>query len=109
FNVKYNGEITYSIDGFENLSKNVVGIRFLKKFINDLKTDIYYIPSTLNNNIYEVEGRRFKYVLARDEKMCYYILKDKEMKTNIVKVDSVDETAYVKSLKSHLVYSNKIY
>jgi hypothetical protein len=108
FDIKYNGDIFYSIDGFENLSKDVVGIKFLRKFINDLRTDIFYIPSTLNCNIYEVKGRKFRYVLAKDEKTCYYVLKDKEMKTVIKKVDSFDETAYVKSIKSRLVYSNKI-
>lgn len=94
-----------SVDGGGKVKSNMVGIKVLKKIVQDLHVDIMNFPTAKTYNIYKVEGRTYKYVLARNEKECYYILKDKSMSTIIHEVDQVDNTAFIKSIKSPLVYS----
>jgi hypothetical protein len=102
-------DIMYSIDGNKPLNRNLVGTSALKKFIQDLKADIYNVPCTQNNKIFRVKGKKYGYVLAKDEKQCFFIMKDKDFKSPIEEVQSIDSTAYVKSVKSHLIYSRKMF
>jgi hypothetical protein len=101
-------DIMYSVDGNSLYTNPSVGISVLRKFIQDISVEVMNIPCVMNNKIYRVYGRKYKYVLAKDEMNCYFILKDKEKKTKIELVDKVDNTAYVKSLKSHLIYSREM-
>jgi hypothetical protein len=99
--------IYYSLDNGENLcSEKSVGIKFLRKFIDDIQLDILNLPSVRTAKIYKVEGKNYTYILANNEKECYYLLKDREMKTKIEEVDFVEEDCFVRSIKSNLVYKN---
>jgi hypothetical protein len=100
-------KIYYSLDNGENLcSEKSVGIKFLRKFIDDIQLDILNLPCVKTSKIYKVEGKNYKYVLANNEKECYYLLKDREMKTAIEEVDFVEDDCFVRSIKSNLIYRN---
>lgn len=100
-------KIYYSLDNGENLcSEKSVGIKFLRKFIDDIQLDIMNLPCVKTSKIYKVEGKNYEYVLANNEKECYYILKDRKMETKIEEVDFVEDDCFVRSIKSNLVYKN---
>lgn len=96
--------ISYSVDNGETIYTDSVGIKFLYKFISDIEQDVYNLPCTRSSNIYKVEGKNYSYVLARNEKECFFILKDRDMKTKIELVEFVEEECFVRSLKSNIVY-----
>ncbi|AMS01228.1 hypothetical protein AR9_g144 [Bacillus phage AR9] len=97
-------DVYYSINGGKNLSSDIVGTKFLTKFKKDIQLDILNFPCVQTNKIYEVTGKKYKYVLANSRRECYYILKDKEMKTKIKEVSFVEPSAYTRSIRSRLVY-----
>jgi hypothetical protein len=98
-------KVYYSLDNGENLcSEKSVGIKFLRKLISDIQLDVLNLPCVKTSKIYKVEGKNYKYVLANNEKECYYLLKDRDMKTRIEEVDFVEDECFVRSIKSNLVY-----
>jgi hypothetical protein len=98
-------DIWFSLDGGENLCTETVGIKCLQKFIEAINVDILSLPSVQTHRIYKVKDRNYKYVLAKDEKECRFIIKDKDSTCEIEEVASIETEAFVRNLKSNLVYS----
>ncbi|ALN97890.1 hypothetical protein Bp8pS_211 [Bacillus phage vB_BpuM-BpSp] len=107
FNTTGDPEVWYSLNSSPMISKETVGITFLKKFINDIKEDIVNFPSVTTHSLFEVKGREYSYILANNERSCYYILGDKNKETPIKRVKRVRGKCYIKSIRSSLIYRMK--
>jgi hypothetical protein len=98
------GKVRYSLDSGELYDTVTVGVRFLRQYVEYVSQDILNLPSVSTHRIFEVDNKKYAYVLAKSEKECFFIMKDREMATPIREVSSVDPSSFVRSLKSNLIY-----
>jgi hypothetical protein len=101
----YGDNLEYSVNSGHIMNQESIGITFLKNFISDIQLDILNFPCAKNRRIFEVKGKNYRYVLASSEKECRSIMKDPDRQFSVKLVDEVDQHAYVKSVKSKLIYS----